>query len=276
MFQKLLAASLAGAITLPLSLLTGGQAEAHAQPKTDDIRAEVFSVYDQLKTGKHALPEINELLEKYGIQLPSAPQGVPEKPDKPEAPGKPAPEKPAQPDAPDQPETPGGSDKPASEKPTQPNTPSESDKPAQPADNNNAPSESASDSQLNAFEKKVVDLTNQEREKAGLKSLKANNGTLSKMARDKSQDMRDNNYFDHQSPTYGSPFDMMKKYGISFTTAGENIAAGQKSPEEVVNGWMNSEGHRKNILNPNFTTIGVGYVEGGSYGSYWTQEFIGE
>jgi uncharacterized protein YkwD len=69
---------------------------------------------------------------------------------------------------------------------------------------------------------------------------------------------------------------MMKQYGIQFSSAGENIAAGQKTPEEVVNGWMNSEGHRANILNGKFTTIGVGYVEGGSYGSYWTQEFISE
>jgi len=96
------------------------------------------------------------------------------------------------------------------------------------------------------------------------------------MARDKSADMRDHHYFSHQSPTYGSPFDMMKKYGISYTTAGENIAAGQTTPEEVVQAWMNSEGHRANILNPNYTAIGVGYVKGGSYGSYWTQDFIGK
>lgn len=134
----------------------------------------------------------------------------------------------------------------------------------------------ASNSQMNAFENQVVTLTNQQRVKAGLKPLKTDNATLSRMARDKSADMRDKNYFDHQSPTFGSPFDMMKKYGISYSYAGENIAAGQKTPEDVVNGWMNSPGHRANILNPNFTTIGVGYVSGGSYGSYWTQEFIGK
>ncbi len=61
----------------------------------------------------------------------------------------------------------------------------------------------------------------------------------------KSQDMIDNNYFSHNSPTYGSPFDMLKKFGISYKTAGENIAMGQKTPKEVVNAWMNSEGHRK-------------------------------
>ncbi|MEC1749124.1 CAP domain-containing protein [Bacillus mojavensis] len=130
----------------------------------------------------------------------------------------------------------------------------------------------AAPSSVSAYEKKVVELTNAERQKQGLKPLQIDE-TLSKSARAKSQDMKDKNYFDHQSPTYGSPFDMMKSFGISYKTAGENIAKGQKTPEEVVKAWMNSEGHRKNILNPNFTHIGVGYVESGSY---WTQQFIGK
>ncbi|PAD21226.1 CAP domain-containing protein [Terribacillus saccharophilus] len=125
---------------------------------------------------------------------------------------------------------------------------------------------------LSAFEQQVVDLTNKEREKAGLKALKADT-ELSKVARAKSKDMADNGYFDHNSPTYGSPFDMMKSFGISYKTAGENIAQGQKTPEEVVKAWMNSQGHRENILNPDYTNIGVGYVENGNY---WTQQFIGK
>lgn len=125
---------------------------------------------------------------------------------------------------------------------------------------------------LSAYEQKVVDLTNQERAKNGLPALKVDL-TLSKMAREKSRDMSANGYFSHTSPTYGSPFDMMKKYGISYRYAGENIAMGQRTPEEVVKAWMNSEGHRKNILSPNFNYIGVGYV---SQGNYWTQEFIGK
>lgn len=96
---------------------------------------------------------------------------------------------------------------------------------------------------------------------------------LSKVARIKSQDMKDKNYFDHNSPTYGSPFDMMKQFGISYKTAGENIAQGQQTPEEVVQAWMNSQGHRENIMNSSFTHIGVGYVESGNY---WTQQFIGK
>jgi uncharacterized YkwD family protein len=127
-------------------------------------------------------------------------------------------------------------------------------------------------SSLSAYEQKVVDLTNQERAKNGLPALKVDL-TLSKMAREKSRDMSANGYFSHTSPTYGSPFDMMKKYGISYRYAGENIAMGQRTPEEVVKAWMNSEGHRKNILSPNFNYIGVGYV---SQGNYWTQEFIGK
>ncbi|MET1179355.1 CAP domain-containing protein [Peribacillus simplex] len=127
-------------------------------------------------------------------------------------------------------------------------------------------------SELSAFEQQVVKLTNAEREKQGLAALKIDT-ELSKVARIKSQDMKDKNYFDHNSPTYGSPFDMMKQFGISYTTAGENIAQGQQTPEEVVQAWMNSQGHRENIMNPSFTHIGVGYVESGNY---WTQQFIGK
>ncbi|NDI34948.1 CAP domain-containing protein [Chengkuizengella sediminis] len=127
-------------------------------------------------------------------------------------------------------------------------------------------------SKLNAYEQEVVDLTNAERAKYGLSPLKVDE-QLSEVARIKSADMQSNRYFDHTSPTYGSPFDMMKNFGVSYTSAGENIAYGQKTPEEVVNAWMNSDGHRKNILNSSYTHIGVGYVE---QGNYWTQMFIGK
>lgn len=127
-------------------------------------------------------------------------------------------------------------------------------------------------SEESAYEKKVLELTNQERAKAGVPALKLD-VELSKVAREKSRDMQSKGYFDHNSPTYGSPFDMMKQFGISYTTAGENIAMGQQSPEEVVQAWMNSEGHRKNIMNANFTHLGVGHV---ADGNYWTQMFIGK
>lgn len=126
--------------------------------------------------------------------------------------------------------------------------------------------------QLSQFENEVVTLTNQERAKNGLAPLQIDE-ELSVVAREKSNDMSARNYFDHNSPTYGSPFDMMQSYGISYRAAGENIAKGQQTPQEVVNAWMNSQGHRENILNSSFTHIGVGFVE---QGNHWTQMFIGK
>ena len=127
-------------------------------------------------------------------------------------------------------------------------------------------------SSVSAFEKKVVELTNVERSKQGLAPLTLDTA-LSKVAHAKAQDMKDKNYFDHNSPTYGSPFDMMKSFGISYRSAGENIAMGQTSPEQVVQAWMESPGHRANIMNSSFTHIGVGYV---ASGNYWSQMFIGK
>ncbi|MBQ8545349.1 MAG: SafA/ExsA family spore coat assembly protein [Clostridia bacterium] len=127
------------------------------------------------------------------------------------------------------------------------------------------------DSGVTSYEQEVVRLVNVERSKQGLAPL-TSDWQLSRVARYKSQDMKDNGYFSHTSPTYGSPFEMMKSFGISYRTAGENIAKGQRTPSEVVNAWMNSSGHRANILNKSFTKIGVGYV---SSGHYWTQMFTG-
>ncbi len=124
------------------------------------------------------------------------------------------------------------------------------------------------------FEAQVLSLVNAERAKQGLGKL-TNNASLANVARIKSEDMRDKNYFDHQSPTYGSPFDMMAKFGIKYKTAGENIAKGQRTPESVMQAWMNSEGHRKNIMNPAYTQLGVGYVTSSGGTTYWTQQFIG-
>ncbi|MGN7890592.1 CAP domain-containing protein [Bacillus sp. 22475] len=155
--------------------------------------------------------------------------------------------------------------KPEAQKPAENNN---TQKPAEQKPAEQKPAEEAKS--LSEFEQRVVELTNAERAKQGLPALKIDT-ELSKVARIKSEDMQKNNYFDHNSPTYGSPFDMMKKFGISYTSAGENIAQGQRTPEEVVQAWMNSAGHRANILNNGFTHIGVGYVESGNY---WTQQFI--
>lgn len=127
------------------------------------------------------------------------------------------------------------------------------------------------DSTVSAFENEVIRLVNVERSKKGLQPLRAN-WELSRVARFKSQDMVDNRYFSHTSPTYGSPFQMIRSFGMTYRTAGENIAYGQRTPQAVVNAWMNSSGHRANILNASYTQIGVGYV---ADGHYWTQMFIG-
>ena len=119
-------------------------------------------------------------------------------------------------------------------------------------------------------EQEVIKLVNAERAKAGLPALKYD-WELARVAKHKSQDMKDKGYFSHTSPTYGSPFTMMKNYGINYKSAGENIAKGQSTAQQVVNAWMNSSGHRANILSKDYTHIGVGYVKSGHY---WTQMFM--
>ena len=128
------------------------------------------------------------------------------------------------------------------------------------------------DTTVSNYEAEVVRLVNEIRVQNGLDPL-VHDWELSRVARYKSQDMKDNRYFSHTSPVYGSPFQMMKSFGITYRSAGENIAKGQATPKAVVDAWMNSSGHRANILNASFTQIGVGYV---ASGNYWTQMFIGK
>ncbi len=126
---------------------------------------------------------------------------------------------------------------------------------------------------VKALEQKVIELVNQQRAYNGLPALKAN-WEVSRVARYKSQDMIDKHYFAHQSPTFGSPFNMMENFGIRFSAAGENIAYGQRTPEEVMKSWMNSPGHRSNILNATYNQIGVGVAKSSNGTFYWTQMFI--
>lgn len=121
-------------------------------------------------------------------------------------------------------------------------------------------------------EQQMIDLVNEARRENGLEPLIID-PDLIELAGMKSQDMIDNNYFSHNSPTYGSPFDMLKNNGVSYLSAGENIA-GNYSVEEAHEALMNSTGHRKNILNPQYTHIGIGIQEGGKYGNMFTQLFI--
>lgn len=120
-------------------------------------------------------------------------------------------------------------------------------------------------------EMQVVQLVNKIRRENGLNELIMDE-KLCSIAGTKSLDMCENKYFSHNSPKYGTAFDMMKANNIAYKTAGENIAMGYKTASDVVNGWMNSKGHRENILNPRYTKIGVGYCPSGNY---WTQMFIG-
>lgn len=145
-----------------------------------------------------------------------------------------------------------------------------------PDDNNNSSNEDSSlNGEFASFQKEVLRLVNVERSKVGLKELTLNT-ELSNVATLKSQDMANKNYFSHTSPTYGSPFDMMKKFNISYKAAGENIAKGQTTPAQVVEAWMNSEGHRANILSSKFTDLGVGVAKNSNGTIYWTQMFIGK
>lgn len=129
-------------------------------------------------------------------------------------------------------------------------------------------------SSLTADEKEVFDLINAKRTAAGLSALKVD-AELQNVARSKAEDMVKNNYFSHTSATYGSPFDMMKSFGVSYKTAGENIA-GNSSNTGAVNAWMNSEGHKANILNSSFNYTGVAVVKSSKYGKIFVQMFIGK
>ncbi|MUV37596.1 uncharacterized protein JNUCC1_01402 [Lentibacillus sp. JNUCC-1] len=137
-------------------------------------------------------------------------------------------------------------------------------------DNTTNPDTTRPSQGMNEFTSAVISLTNEEREKLGLDPLIADE-TLTRVALEKARSMQQDGYFSHNSPTYGSPFEMMNQFGVTYKSAGENIARGQPAPQEVVNAWMDSPGHRANIVNRNYTHIGVGYV---ANGHYWSQMFI--
>ncbi|MCR8846811.1 CAP domain-containing protein [Rossellomorea sp. SC111] len=258
--NKKMMVSAATALTLLATPFAAGKADAAAPCPAQDKVAQKVNAFKYNGNQEDLNKFVQDVLSKYQIdgkninvqellngQAPKAEAAAP-------APAKEAPKA----------EAPAPAEAPKSEAPA----------PAPASNEQKQQSEQASEQsgQLSQFEQKVVELTNQERAKQGLPALKVD-AELSKVAREKSRDMQANNYFSHTSPTYGSPFDMMKQFGIQYSSAGENIAMGQQTPEEVVQAWMNSEGHRKNIMSSNYTHIGVGYVENGNY---WTQQFIGK
>lgn len=126
---------------------------------------------------------------------------------------------------------------------------------------------------LTSYEQQVFELVNKERSARGLGTL-TYNSEVARCARFKSEDMIDKGYFSHTSPTYGSPFNMMEDFGIRFSNGGENIAYGQRTAAEVMNSWMNSAGHKANILSAAYTQMGVGVAKASNGTLYWTQLFI--
>ncbi|WGG43856.1 CAP domain-containing protein [Rossellomorea sp. DA94] len=265
--NKKMMVSAATALTLLATPFAAGKADAAAPCPAQDKVAQKVNAFKYNGNQEDLNKFVQDVLSKYQIngqninvqellngQAPKAEAAAP-------APAKEAPKA----------EAPAPAEAPKAEAPA---PKSEAPAPAPASNEQKQQSEQASEQsgQLSQFEQKVVELTNQERAKQGLPALKVD-AELSKVAREKSRDMQANNYFSHTSPTYGSPFDMMKQFGIEYSSAGENIAMGQQTPEEVVQAWMNSEGHRKNIMSSNYTHIGVGYVENGNY---WTQQFIGK
>ena len=234
------------------------------------------------------LDELKQKLESMGIDCsipgwlvslcPELPgNGQPEMPDspddnQPENPDIPDNEQPENPDTPDgeQPETP---DSPDNNKPETPDSP-DNNKPETPdsPDNNKPenPSLPDTDTENADFVRQVVDLVNRERAKAGLSPVTADT-SIQAAAQVRAREIEKS--FSHTRPDGSSFSTALTQQGVTYRGSGENIAWGQKTPEQVMNGWMNSEGHRANILNKNFTKIGVGYHQNASGTNYWTQLF---
>lgn len=253
--------------TLMLAVPTIGQADASTadqQTKVQKVNClNIENVLSDIKNGSFSVEknlsqeQINKLLQQALQGQNGQAQAAPAPEQKP-APEAPKAEAPAPAPAPEKVEAPA---------PAQPKEEVKEEAPA--------PKQEAQTSEDKQFAAQVLDLVNQERQKAGLQPVQLDE-QVAAVATKKSEDMRDKNYFSHDSPTYGSPFDMLKQFGVNYNSAGENIAAGQRTPEEVMKAWMESPGHKANILSSNFTHLGVGVAKGGSYGVYWTQMFIGK
>lgn len=199
-------------------------------------------------------------------ELPDIP-GVPENPVVPDMPGAPdTPDAgvPESPDVPSVPDMPGAPDAPES-----PDTPDMSGKPEEPVEPN-APGTPEAPEENTTYAARVVRLVNEERAKAGLSALTVDSG-LEAAGLVRAKEIVSS--FSHTRPDGTSFATAIKEQGVSYRGAGENIAWGQKSPEAVVDAWMNSPGHRANILNEKFTRIGVGHYQNSGGTNYWVQLF---
>lgn len=223
------------------------------------------------------LDELKQKLESMGIdcsipgwleslcpELPGIGQ-----PGDPDTPDNNQPENPSVPDD-NQPENPGTPDNNQLENPSTPDG-SQPENPGTP-DNNQPenPSVPDTDTENASFVRQVVNLVNQERAKAGLSPVTADT-SIQAAAQVRAKEIEKS--FSHTRPDGSSFSTALTQQGVTYRGSGENIAWGQKTPEQVMNGWMNSDGHRANILNKNFTKIGVGYHQNASGTNYWTQLF---
>lgn len=139
--------------------------------------------------------------------------------------------------------------------------------------NTNTSTTTNSTTSATSEEQELLRLINEQRAAYGLPALKFD-AELQRVAKIKAEDLVNNNYFSHNSPTYGSPFDMMKSFGITYKAAGENIA-GNSTLSGAVTAWMNSQGHRDNILSNAYNYTGIGVVNSPVYGKVMVQMFIG-
>ena len=198
------------------------------------------------------LNDIKDQLSQYGINSDSlncwSNAAIPENcnPDNDNTQNPEIPETPETPAVPETPETPAASETPETEAP-------ETEEPAE-----------------LSFAEQVVQLVNAERAKAGLAAVTLDK-TMESAALVRAKETEVS--FSHTRPNGSSFSTALTEAGVSFKGSGENIAYGQKTPEDVMNGWMNSSGHRANILNSKFTKIGVGYYQNAKGTNYWTQLF---
>lgn len=156
---------------------------------------------------------------------------------------------------------------PEEETPPAEEAPPQETPPAQEEPDEDAPEESGG---VQEAAEAVTSLVNAARQDAGLSELELD-ADLCAAAQARAQEIAQS--FSHTRPDGSSCFTILEEFGISYRAAGENIAMGQRTPEEVMDGWMNSSGHRANILNGTFTSIGVGYYVDGAGAAHWVQIF---
>ena len=261
----------------PFSANGNGAQQTASQLRDDNCKVTVWQNKAELTKA------VKEKLEALGLEVENDKNCAiiikpGNKPSVPKPPSSNTPETPEQ----NQPETEApDSDKPVipEEKPTNPSVPdlpTLPDIPTVPDQNQPETPEqettTAPDQNENlSYAEQVVSLVNEQRKNAGLSEL-AFNKEVSSAAMVRAQEIQTS--FSHTRPNGTSFSTVLKDNGISFRSAGENIAWGQRTPKQVMNAWMNSQGHRANILNSNFSSIGVAYVQSPSGTPYWVQLFI--